>query len=69
MLLLESELVRVIDGKKVVCVVLMLVLVVCRLCLVFKIFGCCSRIVEESDGGRVMFCRFMVLLVLLFGRC
>lgn len=69
LLLPESELVRVIDGKKAARAAPMLALAARRLCSASRISGRCSRIAEESDGGRVTPCRSMALLALSSGRC
>lgn len=67
-------LVRLIDGKNVVCVVLMLVLVDINVCLVVIIFGCCSSILFGMLVGSgcmvvilvILFCGSSVLLIGLF---
>lgn len=55
--------VNVSVGKNVVCVVLILVLVVCSVCLVDNMFGCCSSMLDGRLVGSG------VSVMLLFSVC
>lgn len=67
LLVVDILLVRFIDGKNVVCVVLILVLVVINVCLVFIIFGCCNKICDDNFVGNLMFCRLLLFIVCVCG--